>query len=278
MDNRPIGVFDSGVGGLTTVRELRKLLPGEDIVYFGDTGRVPYGTRSREIIRKYAAQDIRFLARHDVKAIIAACGTVSANFSEKDVRDLGIDLPYTTIVLPATRNACAMSAQGRVGVIATPAAIRSGAYGKAVRSIAPGTKVFGNACPLLVPLAENGMTAADNPIARLAVELYLKPLIAEEIDTLILGCTHYPLFYDLVNEVLEYKVTLIDAGAAAARELQAALAGAGMTAEEDREGTARYYVTDQPEGFVEVARHFLGGEFSGTVEYVDIQEIESPAV
>lgn len=275
MDNRPIGVFDSGVGGLTTVRELHKILPGEDIVYFGDTGRVPYGTRSREAIRKYAAQDIRYLLQHDVKAIIAACGTVSATLPEADAKKLGVSVPYTTIVQPATRKACAMSAQGRIGVIATPAAIRTGAYGKAVRAIAPNIKVFGNACPLLVPLAENGMTAIDSQIARLAIEMYLKPLIAEEIDTLILGCTHYPLFFDLIGDVLGYQVTLIDAGAAAAGEMQAELTQSGMTAQAGRRGITRYFVTDTVEGFTEIAGRFLGEEITGAVTYVDIQEIES---
>lgn len=276
MNNRPIGVFDSGVGGLTTVRELHKILPGEDIVYFGDTGRVPYGTRSREIIRKYAAQDIRFLMKQGVKAIVAACGTVSANFGEADVRALGIEVPYTTIVQPATRRACALSLGGRIGVIATPAAIRSGAYGKAVRAVSSQLKVFGNACPLLVPLAENGLTAPDNPIARLTAEMYLAPLIKENIDTLILGCTHYPLFYNLINELLGYNVTLIDAGAAAAQEIRAALCQSGMTAEDGRQGRTNYFVTDHVDGFNEVAGRFLGEEVAGRVEHVDIQEVECP--
>lgn len=277
MDNRPIGVFDSGVGGLTTVKELHKILPGEDIFYFGDTGRVPYGTRSREIIRKYAEQDIRFMMKHNVKAVIAACGTVSANFHEKDVRALGLDAPYITIVQPATRTACALSAQGRIGVIATPAAIRSGAYGKAVRGISPAMKVLGNACPLLVPLAENGMTAPDNQIARLTVEMYLAPLVAENIDTLIMGCTHYPLFYDLINDVLDYKVTLIDAGATAAKEMQVTLHEQGLLAEEGRAGETRYCVTDSAESFAEVAKTFLGEELTGKVRHVDIQEVENSA-
>lgn len=268
-------MFDSGVGGLTVVRELHKLLPGEDIVYFGDTGRVPYGTRSRETIRKYAAQDIRYLMSHGVKAVVAACGTVSANFLEKDVREMGVDIPYTTIVLPATSKACALSARGRIGVIATPAAIRSGAYGRAVRSIAPGAKVFGNACPLLTPLVENGMTDADNPITRLAVEMYLKPLIAEDIDTLILGCTHYPMLYDIINDVLEYRVTLIDAGAAAAQAVQLAMTEAGALAEPERTGTTLYKVTDAVDNFVEVARHFLLEEVAGSIEQVELGTIET---
>lgn len=274
MDNRAIGVFDSGVGGLTTVRELHKLLPGEDILYFGDTGRVPYGTRSRETIRAWAAQDIRFLMQHDVKAIVAACGTVSTTFFEKDVRDMGFDGSFFEIVLPATRTACAMSAGGRIGVIATTAAIRTGAYGKAVRSIAPGAKVFGNACPLLVPLVENGMTQPDNEVTRLTLKMYLEPLIAEEIDTLILGCTHFPILYDMINQVLDYKVTLIDAGAATAKEVQASLCAKGLLAEEGRVGVTRYRVTDAVEGFISVARNFLAEEVADQAEYVELKTIE----
>lgn len=275
MDNRPIGVFDSGVGGLTVVKELQSTLPGEDILYFGDTGRVPYGTRSREIIRRYAAQDIRYLLAHNVKAIVAACGTVSANFTEEDARALGVDVPFRTIVLPATRKACALSKRGRIGVIATPAAIRSGAYERAVRGISPEAKVFGNPCPLLVPLVENGMTALDCRITRLAVEMYLEPLIAEQIDTLILGCTHYPILYGLIDDVLHGQVTLIDAGAAAASELQAELTAAGKLAGQGHRGETRYRVTDAVDNFVEVAHNFLDREVSGSIEYVDIHSIES---
>lgn len=275
MDNRPIGVFDSGVGGLTVVKELHKTLPGEDILYFGDTGRVPYGTRSREIIRRYAAQDIRYLLGHNVKAIVAACGTVSANFTNEDARALGVDIPFTTIVMPATRSACALSAHGRIGVIATPAAIRSGAYGRAVRSISPDAQVFGNPCPLLVPLVENGMTAVDNRITRLAVEMYLEPLVKQKIDTLILGCTHYPILYDLIDDVLDSRVTLVDAGAAAANELRAELTVSGMLAEPGHIGETRYRVTDAVDNFVEVARNFLDKEVSGSIEHVDIHSIES---
>lgn len=274
MNNRPIGVFDSGVGGLTTVRELQKILPCEDIVYLGDTGRVPYGTRSRETIRKYAAQDIAFLLSKDVKAVVAACGTVSTVFGEQQFRELGSDMPYIDIVAPATRSACALSAKGRVGVIATPAAIRTGAYGKAVRAISPGTKVFGNACPLFVPLVENGMINRDDEITRMCAQMYLEPLVREEIDTLILGCTHYPLLIDIINDTLEYKVTLIDAGAVAAREAQVALLENDLLASRKTQGETSYYVTDSVEGFIEVAKIFLQQEITGSVTFVRIEQID----
>lgn len=143
MDNRAIGVFDSGLGGLTTVKELRRLLPQENLIYFGDTGRVPYGTRSRETIRQYAMQDIAFLKRHDVKLIIIACGTVSSQLTPEMSEKIGV--PHSGVVLPAAQAACAATATGRVGVIGTTATVRSGAYGRAIRSINPGVHVFGNA-------------------------------------------------------------------------------------------------------------------------------------
>lgn len=275
MDNRPIGVFDSGVGGLTVVRELHKLLPGEDILYFGDTGRVPYGTRSRDIIRKYAAQDVHYLMTHDVKAIVAACGTVSSNFFQEDVERLGYQVPYLTIVQPATQEACRRTSGGTIGVIATSAAIQSGAYRREVNAQMPTAQVVGAACPLLVPLAENGMTRPDQPIARLAVEMYLEPLMAQGIDTLILGCTHYPLFYDLIGQVLGETVALVDAGVAAAQAAAEILARDSLLAQPGREGTTRYRVTDTVDNFVTVARHFLGVEPAGQTEYVDLDWIEA---
>lgn len=274
MDNRPIGVFDSGVGGLTAVRELHKLLPGENIVYFGDTGRVPYGTRSKETIIKYAKQAINFLMKHDVKALIAACGTISAVLEEKTVHEMNIGIPYTGIVMPATRTACAMSAGGRVGVIATSASIRTGAYGRAVRGVAPSIKLFGNACPLFVPLVENGMTSPDNQITRLAVEMYLAPLIREEIDTLIMGCTHFPLLYDIINDVLQYKVTLIDPSVSAVMELQTELMKGDLLNGASSGGHTEYYVTDSVEQITGIAKTFLQEEIGGHVSHVDIETVD----
>jgi glutamate racemase len=272
MDNRPIGVFDSGVGGLTSVRELHKILPGEDIVYFGDTGRVPYGSRSKQTIRKYAAQDVKYLMTYDVKVVLAACNSVSANLPEQKFRELGLDVPFYETVMPAAREACAVSAEGRIGVIATTATIRSGAFGRALRSIRPTAKLFGNAAPLLVPLVENGMTAPDNQITRLALELYLEPLIREEIDTLILGCTHYPMLIAMIDDIFHSKVQLVDSGAAAARELRVMLCEEGMQA--DREtGDTIYRVTDTVENFTAVAKNFLFENIADKVEYVDIDVV-----
>lgn len=276
-NNNPIGVFDSGVGGLTTLREIKKQMPNENIIYFGDTGRHPYGTRSKETLLKYSRQAVNFLMKRNVKAIVAACGTVSTLFPDaKSTRDICPDVPFTGIVMPATRTACTMTAGGRVGVIATAAAIRTGAYGRAVRSISPSIKVFGNACPLLVPIVENGLTATDNQIARLAVEMYLAPLIREEIDTLILGCTHFPLLYDIINDVLEYKVTLIDPADSTARQFRTELLRQDFLADEDNTGGISYFVTDSltADNFASIAKAFLQEEVSGKVTYVPVEEID----
>ena len=198
MDNRAIGVFDSGLGGLTTVKELHRILPQEDIIYLGDTGRVPYGSRSRETIIKYARQDIAFLLQKDISA--------------------NLPVPYLDIVLPAAQQACAMTSRGRIGVVGTNATLRSNAFGKAIHNIRADVQVYGNPCPLLVHLVENGLVQQENPITRLTVQMYLEPLMKEQIDTLILGCTHYPLLYDIFNELLDYQVTLIDPGRCAARQ------------------------------------------------------------
>ena len=173
MDNRPIGVFDSGLGGLTAMRELIRTLPNESILYFGDTGRVPYGSRGREIIRKYAKQDMNFLIRHDVKAVLAACGTVSSV-----ARDIGdaLPVPYFDVLRPTARAAVEQTKNGKIGIIGTAATIASGSYRKEIERLAPKTEVFEQACPLFVPLVENAFVSPDDPIPRLTAERYLTPI------------------------------------------------------------------------------------------------------
>lgn len=268
MDNRAIGVFDSGLGGLTVVKELHKILPNENIVYLGDTGRVPYGSRSRETIIKYAMEDIEFLKSRDVKMIVAACGTVSSNLPKEISSNLGV--PYADVILPSAQEACALTAQGRIGVVGTSASMRSNAYGRTIHTIRPDVRVFGNACPLLVHVVENGLVQQDNQIARLSVEMYLKPLIAEQIDTLILGCTHYPILYNIFNELLNYDVTLIDPGKCTARHVKTVLASKGMLAERSEAGETEYNVTDQVSGFEQTASLFLGEPVTGSLNRVEL--------
>ena len=271
MDNRPIGVFDSGLGGLTAVKALRRLLPGEDIVYFGDTGRIPYGTRSRETIIKYADQDIRFLQTFDVKMIVVACGTVSSMLNVTP--GFQVNVPYTGVLVPAAQAACVLSSGGKIGVIGTQATIRRGEFGRIIRGIRPEAQVFGNACPLLVPIVEAGLVQPDNPIAREAVAMYLAPLKEAGIDTLVLGCTHFPLLYDVINAYLDYQVTLVDSGSEVARYVRGYLASHNLLNSQSSGGSFDFYVSDQVDGFIKTAEFFLGEAISQQVSQVDIDRI-----
>lgn len=270
MDNRSIGVFDSGLGGLTTVKELKALLPHENIVYFGDTSRVPYGTRSRETILKYAKQDIRFLLTHRVKLIIIACGTVSSILNDHTASEY--DVPIIRVLGPAAQAACAANRDGGIGVIGTTASVRSGAYGKAIHSIKPGVRVIGKSCPLFVPLVENGFLGRDNTVTRLVAEGYLSEIKQESIDTVILGCTHYPLLYDVISDVLGEDITLIDSGKETARFAAATLKSMGLVNGSAQEGCTEFYVSDQADDFAEIAARFLGGSIKEDVSVVDIDE------
>lgn len=271
MNNAPIGVFDSGIGGLTAVAEFNRLLPHENIVYFGDTARLPYGTRSKETILKYTEQDIRFIKKHNVKFIVAACGTVSsavgANMSTGD------GVPFTGVLMPAAQAACSATRSGRIGVIGTPATIRSGAYGKAIRAIRPDLTVVGNGCPLFVPLVENGFTARDNEITKLAAAQYLKPIRDENVDVLIMGCTHYPIIRDIISDYMGDGVTLISPGEEAAKHVLAVLTETEMLSDREEQGENRYFASDSVELFAENAKAFLGQEFRGKVEKVSIDEL-----
>ena len=268
MDNRAIGVFDSGLGGLTTVKELHRILPQEDIIYLGDTGRVPYGSRSRETIIKYARQDIAFLLQKDIKMVVDACGTVSSTLPREISANLPV--PYLDIVLPAAQQACAMTSRGRIGVVGTNATLRSNAFGKAIHNIRADVQVYGNPCPLLVHLVENGLVQQENPITRLTVQMYQEPLMKEQIDTLILGCTHYPLLYDIFNELLDYQVTLIDPGRCAAGSVRDLLMKNGQLAQRQRQGITEYNVTDETESFNRTASIFLGEQVKGAVNRIEL--------
>lgn len=255
MDNRPIGVFDSGLGGLTAVKELEELLPGESIVYFGDTGRVPYGSRSREIVRAYARQDMGFLMGQGVKAVLAACGTVSSTAA-----DIGaaLPVPYFDVILPTAQAALAATQAGKIGVIGTSATIHSGSYRKALFELDPAVEVFPQACPLFVPLVENAFVDPDEEITRLVAQRYLAPLREAGVDALILGCTHYPIIRPILQRVMGDGVRLIDSGREAALALAAALRERDLLQAPGAPRQARYYVTDTPESFVSVAELFLG--------------------
>lgn len=268
MKQCPIGVFDSGLGGLTAVKQLCSLLPQENIVYFGDTGRVPYGTRSREIIRKYSAQDFAFLTSQGVKMIIIACGTVSSVAA-----DIGesLTIPFTGVVHPTAQAAVKASRSGKIGVIATTATIRSGSFRKELLSIAPETQVFTQDCPLFVPLVENGFVDENNQVTRLVAEQYLAPMKAAGVDTLILGCTHYPILAPILQKIMGDSVTLIDSGREAALWTKQILQERDLLNDSAVEGTRRFYVSDSGENFASVGAMFLGHSLDGMVSRVDIE-------
>lgn len=271
MDNRAIGVFDSGVGGLTAVRRLHELMPHEDIIYFGDTGRVPYGTRSPETILKYTRQDVRFLRGFDIKAIIVACNTVSA--TALDTVAAETDVPMIGVVWPACAQALAATRVGRIGVIGTQATIRSGIYARMLTAARPDLTVYMQACPLFVPLAENGRVHRGDIIPETLAREYLTPLREAGVDTLILGCTHYPLLSEVITDVMGSSVTLIDSGAAAADSAQSMLVPA-----QPRKGQTRYFVSDDAAGFNALAPGFLHAPLSHPAELVDINAYWSRAV
>lgn len=273
MDNRPIGVFDSGLGGLTAFKALSKLLPNEDIVYFGDTGRVPYGTRSRETIVKYARQDMAFLQSKDVKMILAACGTVSSVAGPKgELLSDTLSVPFVGVLRPTAREAATATRNGKIGVLGTTATVRSGSYQKELAAINPDLQVFGQDCPLFVPLVENGFVQPGDPITRLTVERYLAPMKEAGVDTLILGCTHYPIIAPVISEVMGKDVVLINSGREAARFCVALLAEMELLTDRDTPGECHFYVSDRTEGFSSVAGIFLGQDVQGEVSHIDIDK------
>ncbi len=254
MDNRPIGVFDSGLGGLTAVAEIRKILPSENIIYFGDTSRVPYGGRSKEILLKYAHQDVAFLRSFAIKAIVVACGTVST--TALPTLRAENDLPLLGVVEPACRRAVKLTKSKRIGMIATAASVRSGTYEAVIHELDADIQVFSRACPLFVPLVENGRFHRGDTVIETVAREYLEPLKAAGIDTLILGCTHYPLLTDVIADVMGDGVTLINAGAEAAWELKRTLTAQDLLAQ-DRQGETELYASDLSGDFKELAGCFL---------------------
>ena len=269
MDCRPIGVFDSGLGGLTTLKELKKLLPGEDIIYLGDTGRVPYGLKSKETIIKYALQDAAFLAGFDIKAMVVACNSVCC--SAYDVLIEKCSIPIYEVITPAVKAAAFRSKNKKIGVIGTKATIRSGAYKAALEAALPGCKILSAACPLFVPLVEEGITEPDDTAALSIAERYLSPLRESGIDTLILACTHYPLLKNVISKVVGKDIALIDSGMETAKLTATDLSGKRAHGNEKAEGEIKYFVTDSTDGFAEMASKFLGSDIRGMIKQVELE-------
>ncbi len=267
MDNRCIGVFDSGLGGLTCVKEIMSLLPDEHIVYFGDTGRVPYGTRSAETIIKYTESDIRFLKEFDPKLIVIACGTASSAALEKvkgkfDVNLMGVIAPSATAAAVATKN-------GKIGVIGTNGSINSGKYEQALKEINSSLQVYSKACPMFVPLVENGYLSGK--VTELIAREYLQPLMDAGVDTIILGCTHYPLIKKVIGEIVGKEVTLIDPGKETAKYIRDTLE-AGEIEPSQGNGEYKFYISDKVNSFTDMAEMFLQQKITGNVEKIDIEK------
>lgn len=250
----PIGVFDSGVGGLTVVRALMERLPFEDILYFGDTARVPYGVKSVETIGHYTTQIAQFLLERRVKLLIIACNTMAA-VSAQVVRDLS-PVPVLDVIEAGARNALGVSRTRRIGVIGTPTTVNSNAYGRAIHALNPEARIVSQACALFVPLVEEGWL--DHPVTRLTAQEYLRPVLAEKIDTMVLGCTHYPLLKPLLQEVAGPDITLVDSAEAMAEQTAALLSGLDLHTTKRAAAEYHFHVTDVPLRFQTIGERFLG--------------------
>jgi glutamate racemase len=258
---RPIGVFDSGIGGLTVVREIRKILPEESIVYFGDSARVPYGTKSKETIIRFAKEDIEFLRNFDIKIIVSACFTVSSNALEELKKKL--DIPIIGMIDPGVDALLDKSCK-KVGVIGTNATIESGAFKQKLESKLNNVDIYSAACPLFVPLSEEGWTSGEVP--KIVAEKYLSPLVKENIDSLILGCTHYPLLYSVIKDVIGDKVHIVEPGKEVALLLENFLNNNKLKAK--GKGKLSIYLSDIPRNFEKTVENFLG-EKPGEIQLVN---------
>jgi glutamate racemase len=252
--NRPIGVFDSGLGGLTVVREIRRLLPSESIVYFGDLARLPYGIKSKEQILNFSIQNTLFLMKHKVKAVVVACNSSASaaySFLKKS-----FSLPVVDVIEPAASMAVKVTRNKRIGVIATQSTVSSGAYERALKKLDRKAEVFQAACSLFVPLVEEGWI--HGKITEDIASVYLDPLKKRGFDTLILGCTHYPLLYNVIQKIVGDRVYLIDSAAPTVQKLTAILNQNGLINTSEARGDLKIYVSDMPRNFVKVGETFLG--------------------
>lgn len=267
MDDRPIGVFDSGLGGLTVLKELMAQLPNENIVYFGDTARLPYGTRSREAIIKYSIQCFRFLLSKNIKAVVIACGTASS-MALQAVKET-FDIPVIGVIEPGAEAAVRITRNNKIGIIGTQATIASGAYPRIINQLNPGIETLSVACRLFVPIVEEGWS--DTEIAYLTAEEYLKDLKLWGADTIILGCTHYPLLINTISKIMGPEVTLVNPGADTARQVKEMLAHRDMLREDEDAGRYLYYLSDFSQRFKQIGSSFLNKD----IEYPEKVDIEN---
>lgn len=256
MDNRAIGIFDSGLGGFTVVKEINKILPNESIVYFGDSGRTPYGTKSHNTIIRYVCQDANFLISKNIKILVIACNTASAHAYEilKD----HLNIPVIEVVRPGAAEAVNKTKNHRIGVIGTTATIESCAYEKQIKMLLSSEKVFSKACPLFVPLAEEGQKWWDCDITMNIALKYLKEFVQNDIDTLVLGCTHYPLLNNVIKKAVGEKIVLVSSAFQVAKEVLRELTLNNIAAEEKHKRNECYYTSDSIDKFGKLSSIILG--------------------
>ncbi len=258
-NSAPVGVFDSGIGGLTVAQEVIRQLPHESVIYFGDTARVPYGPKSPDTVRRYSREIAAFLGEQGVKSIVIACNTATAH--ALGVLREELEMPVIGVVEPGARAAVAATRGGHIGVIGTVGTIKSGAYERAIRAIEPDVMITARACPLFVPLVEEGWT--DHYATRLIAREYLEPMLDAEIDTLVLGCTHYPLLKPLLRDVLGPDVRLIDSAEETAAETARTLNEAQLAAAPGADPAYRFIASDDPLQFLQLGQRFLGATMEG---------------
>lgn len=260
INDRAIGLFDSGIGGLTVLHKIIEVLPHENTIYLGDTARAPYGTKSVETVRRYSSENANFLTAKSVKLLVVACNTSTA-LALQDLR-ADLSIPVIGVIDPGVRRALSLTKNGRVGIIGTEATIQSGAYTQALKAAKPGIEVYSRACPLFVPLVEEGWL--DNEVVRLTVKNYLESLKQSGIDTLILGCTHYPLLKRSIRQFLGASVRLVDSADEIAKEAATVLKQQKL-ARKAGKGSHSFFVTDAPDRFIKVGRRFLGEKVESAV-------------
>ncbi len=257
--NKAIGIFDSGIGGLTVFKALEEALPDEHLVYLGDTARVPYGNKSRETITKYSIENSHFLVQTGVKAIVVACNTASALALDELQKKFSI--PMIGVIEPGVKAALAATQSGEVGIVGTESTISSAAYTKAIQKINPDIRTWGVACPLFVPLVEEGWI--ENEVTELVVQKYLSPFFKTPIDSLILGCTHYPLLKKVISKIIGEKVKLVDSAAETAQAVKRLLKDKKMERTDPADRSITFFVTDSPQRFKEVGKIFLNHSLDG---------------
>lgn len=267
MDNRPIGIFDSGFGGLTVVKEIINYLPNENLVYFGDNGRAPYGTKSNETIIKFTFQNIRFLLEHDIKLLVIACNTASSCSLPAVLENF--DIPVIEVIKPGSKTAVRESKNGRIGVIGTAATVGSMVYEKTIKEKKPESSVFSKACPMFVPIVEEGWW--DNEISYLIAREYLTELKGNGIDTLLLGCTHYPLLTKTISKVFENEVALVSSAQAVAEAVKEYLEIQNIEARTTNKPFYSYYTSDNVEKFVNLGSVILERTIE-TIKHIDIEK------